>query len=156
MKELFQLLKQLSQRNNQREIERYFTLEEAAETLGWVKANLHLAYKELDELYDNLVLTKRLYAMHYADRLEGQDEMKKLLSTKANNFEATMENWGKQFEAQGVFLRDLQEGIVEFPYKTSDGDSLFLCWQHPEEGVLYFRESDEDFSMRRPITFLPN
>jgi hypothetical protein len=155
MKELFQLLKQLSQRNNERDIERYFTLEEAADTLGWVKANLHLAYRELDELYDNLVLTKRLYAMHYADRLDGQVELKKLLSSKANTFESTMENWGKQFEDQGVFLRDLQEGIVEFPYQTADGDTLFLCWQHPEEGVLYFREPDEDFSVRRPITFLP-
>ena len=156
MKDLFALLKQLSHKQNTKRISHFFTLDEAVAALPWVRSHLETAYKELDELYDNLMLTKRMYGLHYADRLEGQDEQEKLLETKMNAFESAMDAWVKRFEEKGYFLKDIQEGIVEFPYKTQDGDILFLCWQLDEEGILYFREPDEVFQFRRPISFLPD
>jgi|GEM_PF-2542025 len=156
MKDLFTLLKQLSLKQNTKQINVIFSLEEAVLSLPWIRSHLETAYKELDELYDNLMLTKRMYGLHYADRLEGQGEQEKLLETKMNTFEGAIEAWAKRFEEKGYLIKDIQEGTVEFPYKTKDGDLLFLCWQLDEEGILYFREPDENVQFRRPISFLPD
>jgi hypothetical protein len=155
MKDLFRLLKQIQEKSNRKSISIYFGLEESVGQLPWVKSHLEQALEELDELHDQIMLTKRLYALQYADRLDQQSELEKLLNIKVRHFENTLQNWMKRFEEKGFFLRDIQEGIVEFPYKTKDGETLFLCWQDGEEGILYFRESHEPFAFRKPITLLP-
>lgn len=156
MKEFFRLLKQMNIKQNTKRITRFFTLEEAVQKLPWVRDQLQRAYAELDELYENMMLTRRMYGLQYADRLKGQGEQEKLLENRVQMFESAMEAWVRRFEEKGILLRDIQEGVLEFPYKTSDGDILFLCWQMDEAGILYFREAGEGFHFRHPITFLPD
>ena len=155
MKDLFSFLKQLQAKSSSKTIRRYFALEEAVESLPWVRLHLAKAIEELDDLHDHLMLSKRLYALQYAERMDQQAELEKLLNNKMHTFETALENWIKRFEDKGYLLRDVEAGVVEFPYKAQDGETLFLCWQESEEGILYFREVDEPFSFRKPITLLP-
>ena len=155
MKDLFSFLKHLQSKSSRKTIHRYFSLEEAVEALPWVKSHLSKALEELDDLHDILMLSKRLYALQYAERMAEQAELEKLMNNKIHTFETALENWVKRFEDKGYFLRDVEAGIVEFPYKSDADETLFLCWQDPEEGILYFREPDEPFSFRKPITLLP-
>ncbi len=155
MKDLFNFLKQLQAKSPRKTIHRYFSLEEAVEALPWVQSHLAKAIEELDDLHDNLMLSKRLYALQYAERMDQQAELEKLMNNKMHTFETALENWVKRFDDKGFFLRDVEAGVIEFPYKAKDGETLFLCWQNPEDGILYFREPDEPFSFRKPITLLP-
>ena len=137
------------------EFKKYFSLEEAAALLPWVKTTLTQANEELLALYDEMVLAKRLYAIKYADRLPGQEEQQQALELKVQRFEQTTEHWVAHFKEQGIVVRNLQKWIVDFPYKTKDKDVLFLCWRKGDDGILYFYEADESARGRRPITLLP-
>jgi hypothetical protein len=136
-------------------IKRFFTLDEAAKELPWVQEQLEQARQELYEQYDAVVLAKRLYALRYAERFEGQDEAEKALSLKVEAFEEAVEAWAKRFAKRGLILKDVTKGLVDFPYKTADGDVLLLCWKRGEEAILYFHEVNEGFRGRKPISLLP-
>jgi hypothetical protein len=156
MKDLFNLLKQIQHKALMKSITETFTLEEAVESLAWVKSHLEQAHQELDELHDNLMLTKRLHSLQYAERLPQEEDFEKLVGLKMKALETALEKWTKRFAERGFYLRDFEDGIVEFRYKTANEDSLFLCWQEGEDGILYFREPDEPYVFRKPITFLPD
>ena len=137
-------------------ISKYFTLDEAAALLPWVRETLATTNVELLGLYDEMVLAKRLYALKYADRLPRQDEQQQALELKIQRFEQTIERWIAFFQEKGLIVRNLQKGIVDFPYQTKDKDLLFLAWRKGDDGILYFYEANESTRSRRPITLLPD
>jgi hypothetical protein len=51
----------------------------------------------------------------------------------------------------GVILRDVEQGIVDFPH-LRDGREVFLCWKLGEEQVRYWHELDTGFDARKPLT----
>lgn len=53
-------------------------------------------------------------------------------------------------EGQGVILRDLDRGLVDFP-ALREGREVYLCWQEGEPRILYWHEVDAGFAGRRPL-----
>jgi hypothetical protein len=47
-------------------------------------------------------------------------------------------------------LRDLEDGLVDFPAEI-DGGPAFLCWKLGEERVAYWHRPTEGFAGRRPL-----
>ncbi|MCS7065993.1 MAG: DUF2203 domain-containing protein [Fimbriimonadales bacterium] len=56
-----------------------------------------------------------------------------------------------ELHALGVILRDVDNGIVDFPH-LRDGQEVFLCWRLGEERVRYWHELDKGFNARKPLT----
>ncbi|MHA2611381.1 MAG: DUF2203 family protein [bacterium JZ-2024 1] len=56
----------------------------------------------------------------------------------------------KELEEAGVILRDLRQGIVDFPYLRK-GSVVFLCWKLGEEQILYWHDIEKGFAGRRPV-----
>jgi hypothetical protein len=50
----------------------------------------------------------------------------------------------------GCLVKDLDMGLVDF-YSTRQGESVFLCWQFGEPGVIHWHRTDEGFPGRKPI-----
>lgn len=136
---------------------RYFTLEEAVALLPDVRFSLAEAHREMAGLQDELILGKRLLLARQKSRrkpLEGEAE---LLRQKVERFQEAYQRWEAHFEEQGIILRDLAVGLVDFPYRAeSDGQDYLLCWKPPEEGIFYFHSIQDGFSGRHPITLLPD
>jgi hypothetical protein len=134
----------------------YFTLEEAVALLPTVQEALTLAREALDQLRDELILLKRVAIIKEKtgrDLLPDEDdafEQKRLV------YEATYKCWVERFINRGVMLRDLERGLVDFPYKTKQGDEYMLCWHDGEDGIFYFHEPSGGYSGRKPISLLPN
>ena len=51
---------------------------------------------------------------------------------------------------QGIIVRDVARGLVDFPSLRDDRD-IYLCWIDGEEQVKYWHEIDQGFSQRQPI-----
>jgi len=49
----------------------------------------------------------------------------------------------------GVVIRDLDEGIVDFPMRSSK--EVFLCWQLGEDRIEFWHDHESDYAERRPI-----
>lgn len=55
----------------------------------------------------------------------------------------------EHLESLGVELRDLEQGLVDFPGER-DGRPVWLCWRLAEPSVAYWHPLDEGFSTRQP------
>lgn len=53
-------------------------------------------------------------------------------------------------ERSGAIIRDLEEGIVDFP-STFEGREVFLCWRDGEESIEHWHETESGFAGRKRI-----
>jgi len=63
---------------------------------------------------------------------------------------ARMAEMAGQVETLGCFLKDIDQGLVDFPYQIED-DVVFLCWQSGERQIVAWHTIDSSFSDRRPL-----
>jgi hypothetical protein len=59
-----------------------------------------------------------------------------------------------EIESIGCVLRDLDLGLVDFPFRARGG-AVFLCWKIGEPAILFWHGTDEGFAGRKPIANLP-
>jgi hypothetical protein len=55
----------------------------------------------------------------------------------------------EHLESLGIELRDLDQGLVDFPGER-DGQPVWLCWVLAEPEVGHWHPIDEGFASRRP------
>jgi hypothetical protein len=55
-------------------------------------------------------------------------------------------------EAAGVQVKDLDEGLVDFPARHG-GHDVLLCWKVGEPEVAYWHGLEEGFAGRKPLPF---
>ena len=65
-------------------------------------------------------------------------------------YAARMAEMAGQVEALGCFLKDIDQGLIDFPYEIED-DVVFLCWQSGERQIIAWHTIDSGFSDRRPL-----
>lgn len=137
---------------------RYFSLEEAAARLPEIRAQLADAFEEVTGAKNDIVLYKRI--LHIRKKRTGHpptDEELVILKRKYHRYEDMIDRWIARFEKRGIILRDVEQGLVDFPYyaKSVDQDYL-LCWRKTEDGIFYFHELQTGFTGRKPISLLPD
>jgi hypothetical protein len=52
----------------------------------------------------------------------------------------------------GVEVKDLDEGLVDFP-ALRGGETVLLCWQLGEDEIGYWHSPEDGFAGRRPLPF---
>ena len=52
----------------------------------------------------------------------------------------------------GVQVKDLDEGLLDFPAQK-DGEDVLLCWKVGEPEVAYWHSLEEGFAGRKPLPF---
>jgi hypothetical protein len=55
-----------------------------------------------------------------------------------------------QLDEWGVIVRDLDEGICDFPARREDRD-VYLCWRVGEDRIAWWHELHSGFAGRRPL-----
>lgn len=121
-----------------------FTLDEANAWIPW-----------LAEKFRQLNLVQQEYAAIqeriYDSRIASDDE------TGVSELKATSDQLSRQLEEgveeildQGIIVRDLSLGLVDFPSLREDRD-IYLCWIGGEAQVDYWHEINQGFSRRQPI-----
>ena len=56
---------------------------------------------------------------------------------------------------EGIILRDLDAGLVDFPARLEDGREYLLCWVLGEPAVEWWHWPDTGFAGRRPLSDPP-
>ena len=57
--------------------------------------------------------------------------------------------------AEGIILRDVDAGLVDFAAQLDDGRRYLLCWVLDEPAVEWWHWPDTGFAGRRPLSELP-
>jgi hypothetical protein len=128
----------------------YFTLEEANEALDEVRP----LTEELVEHRRALVeLQERQSAL--STRIAGNGgnvEPQELQDVQERLDEevAGIARCVARIHEVGALVKDLDEGLVDFP-ATRDGEDILLCWRLGEDEIAFWHGLDEGFSGRKPL-----
>ena len=55
-----------------------------------------------------------------------------------------------QIHEVGALVKDLDQGLVDFPARR-EGEDVLLCWRLGEDEVAFWHGLEEGFSGRRPL-----
>ena len=134
-------------RGPRRERRRLFTLAEANALLP-----------ELVPILESLRETK-------ARLIEARDALSKLtpamrsngygmaavgLERRVGNLVATLTRGIERVASLGVELKDVDQGLIDFPSRR-EGRIVLLCWRLGEGELAYWHEPDEGFAGRQPL-----
>jgi hypothetical protein len=122
---------------------RYFTLQEANETLDFIRP-----------LMDQVQQIRRKV-------LENQPEAwPAILKSAGNGGNRALSNLVQDFEkfdalihriqSTGVLIKDINQGLLDFP-ALKDGREVYLCWQDGEGEIAFWHEIEAGFAGRQPI-----
>ena len=121
-----------------------FTLDEANFLIPWLAER----FRKIDTLRQEYAILQKRIADSQKTAVNASD---------APQNETTTEQLTRQIEEgvdeildQGIIVRDVARGLVDFPSLRDDRD-IYLCWIDGEEQVKYWHEIDQGFSQRQPI-----
>ena len=55
-----------------------------------------------------------------------------------------------EIDSIGVQVKDLEEGLLDFPY-VMDGRTVLLCWKLGEPAITHWHTEEEGFAGRKPL-----
>jgi hypothetical protein len=61
----------------------------------------------------------------------------------------------EKIESYGCLLKDIDQGLVDFPWEIEEGRVVFLCWQFGEPAVIAWHPIDSGFAQRQPLSGAP-
>lgn len=118
---------------------RIFTKEEADALLPEIRRVLTQMRENRKELQE---AQARLSEARGLERRNLEEEVRFLLGS--------LEADARYLASLGVFLKDLDRGLVDFPSRIG-GEVVFLCWQEGEPEVAYYHPLAGGFAERRPL-----
>lgn len=75
--------------------------------------------------------------------IEGHPELRDLAGRMADA--------AHEIESHGCFLKDIDLGLIDFPWEIDEGNVVFLCWQPGEQQIVAWHPVEAGFAQRQPI-----
>ena len=133
------------------EQERRFTLEEAQQLLD--SEFRALAERMVEERAKSRDLEARWRKLVIAIGSNGgnmeRPEVRDLRAAVEASHAELKEIVGK-FTDQGVQVKDMDRGLIDFPAWVGDQDAL-LCWHVGEERIAFWHSPEDGFAGRKPL-----
>lgn len=131
--------------------DRTFTLSEAQALLpllsGLVQTAMraHQAVEEIDQQLQALISHILLAGGVQVDPLHTA----RLKAERARTTQR-LEDAVREIAASGVQLKDLDQGLLDFPF-LMNGKVVLLCWKHGEAAIQHWHGLEEGFANRKPL-----
>jgi hypothetical protein len=61
----------------------------------------------------------------------------------------------EKIESYGCLLKDIDQGLVDFPCEMEEDRVVFLCWQFGEPAVIAWHPLEAGFAQRKPLYGAP-
>ena len=132
---------------------RYFTVSEANAMLAELRGRLEACLTirgHLRGLHAELSSLGHPPPPRGAPDLSGPPEVAKLKARYRGLFEA-MSSEVDAITAEGVQLKDLETGLLDFPARMG-GRNVLLCWKLGEPRVAHYHGLSDGFPGRKPLT----
>ena len=128
---------------------RYFTRDEAEALLP----RLEPVLREMRDLRARLVETERqIEALLVKMRGNGHAHQGELAALRATSQEtiAAIETRMREINEQGVLVKDLEMGLIDFPARRA-GEDVLLCWRLGEPRIAWWHSVEGGFAARQPL-----
>jgi hypothetical protein len=122
--------------------ERHYSLEEANEALGWVRACLERLRSARSRLGDR----EAREVLGDAASGNGGGSAGRSVSEGFVELRTAL----GELQERDIVLRDLDRGLVDFP-SLRDGEEVYLCWEEGEPEIAFWHEPEAGFAGRRAL-----
>jgi hypothetical protein len=120
---------------------RSWTVEEADAALSWVGEVVARAQAEWESYRTHATRRARLV------RQNGHG----LVPADPAPIQSCIDELGKE----GIVLRDIARGLIDFPAQAPSGRWYWLCWLAGEDAVTWWHWPEDGFGGRTPLTEPP-
>ncbi len=120
---------------------RTWTVEEANAALGWVAEVVARAQESWDHYRAHATRRARLV------RQNGHG----LVPADPTPIQGCID----ELAAEGIVLRDVARGLIDFPARAPSGRIYWLCWLAGEDAVEWWHWPEDGFAGRTPLTDPP-
>jgi hypothetical protein len=124
-----------------------FSPEEANELIPTLEVLIRELQRHTNELRSQMAkifkLEPELETMQLPQIIERHPELREPTNR--------MGELGSKIESFGCFLKDIDLGLVDFPWEIDTENVVFLCWQPGELGVYTWHPIEGGFAQRRPL-----
>ena len=121
-----------------------FTLDEANALIPWLAER----FRKIETLRQEYSILQKRIADFPMTGGNGSDAPAN--ETPAEQLTRQIEDGVDEILDQGIIVRDIARGLVDFPSMRDDRD-IYLCWIGGEEQIKYWHEIDQGFSQRQTI-----
>ena len=59
-----------------------------------------------------------------------------------------------EISEMGIIVKDINSGLIDFPFIRSNGEEVYLCFRSGEENIQYWHSITDGFAGRRPVSEL--
>lgn len=122
---------------------RYFTLQEANETLNLIRPLMD----EIQQIRQK-ILQKQPEAWPAIEKSAGNGG-NRALSSMVQDFEK-LDLLIHQIQDLDILLKDINLGLLDFPALKDDRE-VYLCWQYGEGEIAFWHEVEAGYGGRQPI-----
>lgn len=56
-----------------------------------------------------------------------------------------------RLEDQGILLKGIEEGLLDFPHLRDNGEEVYLCYKSGEETISFWHSLTGGYAARRPL-----
>ena len=131
--------------------DKYFNRNEAQELLPVITRELEQVRRRkqsIDQLEQGLAQTAARIMMLGGSIPDHEELTKK--RAESLRLTAQLKQAIDRIQATGCVVKDLDEGLVDFP-SLLDGQEVYLCWKLGEERISYWHGMEEGFAGRKPL-----
>lgn len=116
--------------------------------------NVNSDFSKADEVFEREV--KRSGSLHHCPHEEDESRFQQAahnLADMQNNYLIRLNYWLDKINEQGVILRDLRTGLLDFPAKQGSLE-YFLCWKLSDADITTWHLIHDGFAGRKPLSVL--
>ncbi len=149
---------------------REFTLEEARAMVPRVRELLEATRSDLSDLATQLktsneALLEAEWDLREQRLKQGMPELRfdtdrrwkraaTRLQTLKDQLRERTQLWLADIQETGALLRDLKQGLVDFPGRSGDLE-IYWCWHLGEETLSHWHSRNEGFANRKSVSNIP-
>jgi len=122
---------------------RYFTLQEANETLAVIRPMIN----EIQTIRQK-IMAQRPEVWPVVEKAAGNGGS--LAASKLVQEFERLDQLVHQVQGTGVQFKDINLGLLDFP-ALRNGREVYLCWKYGEEDIAFWHEIEAGYAGRRPI-----
>ena len=57
----------------------------------------------------------------------------------------------QEFDRRGVIVKEIGQGLIDFPHIRENGEEVYLCWKLGEDDIIYWHRIPDGFAGRKGI-----
>ncbi len=132
---------------------KYFTVEEATQTLPLVRAIVSDIVRQFREVHDRRERLTQIRQIHGRSSRDADSLYSEEVAQIEDELEkdiAILQGYQEELLKLGVELKDPDRGLADFPAMI-DGREVCLCWQLGEDEIGWWHETDAGFQGRQSL-----